>query len=286
MVKRDLRKSGIAVQQDIRVKVLAALDGGMRKKDVMNLYGISDAAIYKWLDVRRKRGEEGLIQKKRGRPSRIKLTKAQQREVKNVIYTNCPDQVNLPFSLWTRDAVRDLLKNKFEVAVSRWTIDRYLCSWGIIPQKMICKAYTAHCREVEKWMKVKMPDIKVQAKTESAEILWLDEMGNRSDHKAWPNIKVTTETEKGTTAVKQKQLKMIFTLTNQRQLKYMFYSDRFTAKVCIDFMSRLIRIHRSKVFILVDLHEIFNSAEVRDWISLHTADIRLFMYPGYRLDLR
>jgi len=37
-----------------------------------------------------------------------------------------PDQLKLPFYLWTREAVGDLIKKKFNVVVSRWTVGRML----------------------------------------------------------------------------------------------------------------------------------------------------------------
>ena len=37
-----------------------------------------------------------------------------------------PGPVSLPFALWTREAVQELLLRKFDVQVSVWTVGRYL----------------------------------------------------------------------------------------------------------------------------------------------------------------
>ena len=60
MEKKDLRKLSIPVQEAIRVKVMEALDNGMRKKDAMSIFGVSDTVIYKWLEVRGTRKKTGL----------------------------------------------------------------------------------------------------------------------------------------------------------------------------------------------------------------------------------
>lgn len=75
MEKQDLRKLSIPAQEVIRVKVLKALDKGMRISDAIRIFGVSDAVIYKWLKVRRTRKKNWFKQEKRGRPSQIKLTK-------------------------------------------------------------------------------------------------------------------------------------------------------------------------------------------------------------------
>jgi transposase len=118
MEKQDLRKLDVSAQEAIRVKVLKALDSGMRKVDIIKTFGVSDAAIYKWIKVRGTRKKNWFKQEKRGRTSQISLTKKQEKQVKKMISDKCPDQLKLPFALWTRDAVGDLLRDKFGVDVS------------------------------------------------------------------------------------------------------------------------------------------------------------------------
>jgi hypothetical protein len=38
----------------------------------------------------------------------------------------CPDQLNVPFALWTREAVQVLLFERFGMQVSIWSVGRYL----------------------------------------------------------------------------------------------------------------------------------------------------------------
>lgn len=285
MEKKDLRKLSIPAQEAIRVKVLEALDNGMRKKDAMIAFGVSDAAIYKWLEVRSTRKKNWFKQEKRGRPSQISLTKEQEKLTKKMIIDKCPDQLKLPFALWTRAAVGDLLRDQFGVDVSVWTIGRYLHSWGFTPQKPIYKAYEQKSPEVKKWLKKDYPAIKERAAEETAEIHWGDEMGMRSDHQAG-----TTWSPKGETPVviktgKRFRLNMISSLTNQGKLQFMLFKEGFTSSVFIDFMSRLIRYNRRKVFLIVDGHPTHKAKVVKEWIDEHSDRIELFLLPGYSPEL-
>ena len=285
MEKQDLRKLSISAQEAIRVRVLEALDNGMRMKDVIIIFGVSDAAIYKWLKVRRTRKKNWKQQERRGRPSQISLTKEQEKQAKKMIVDKCPDQLKLPFALWTRKAVGDYLRNAFGVDVSVWTIGRYLKNWGFSPQKPVYKAYEQKSPEVRKWLKKEYPTIKQRAAEENGEIHWADEMGMRSDHQAG-----TTWAPKGKNPVivktgKRFRLNMISSLTNRGKLEFMLFKEGFTAGIFIDFLRRLIRYNRRKVFIIVDGHPAHKAKMVKEWLEEHSDRIELFFLPAYSPEL-
>jgi len=285
MEKQDLRKLSIPAQEAIRVRVLEALDNGMRMKDVIITFGVSDAAIYKWLKVRRTRKKNWKQQERRGRPSQISLTKEQEKQAKKMIVDKCPDQLKLPFALWTREAVGDYLRDAFGVDVSVWTIGRYLKNWGFSPQKPVYKAYEQKSPEVRNWLKKEYPAIKQRASEENGEIHWADEMGMRSDHQAG-----TTWAPKGKTPVivrtgKRFRLNMISSLTNRGKLEFMLFKEGFTAGIFIDFLSRLIRYNRRKVFIIVDGHPAHKAKMVKEWLEEHTERVELFFLPAYSPEL-
>ena len=54
---------------------------------------------------------------------------------------------------WTREAVRDLIAQRFSVRVSVWTVGRYLKRWGFTPQKPLRRAYEQNPVAVARWLK-------------------------------------------------------------------------------------------------------------------------------------
>ena len=70
-----------------------------------------------------------------------------------------------------------LIKKRFGLALSVWTVGRYLRRWGLIPQKPARRAYEQDPEGVRHWLEVEYPEIQKQAKAEGAEIHWGDEMG-------------------------------------------------------------------------------------------------------------
>lgn len=103
----------------------------------------------------------------------------------------------------------------------------------------------------------------------------------RSDHQS-----VTTWSSKSDTPVviktgKRFLLNIIYSLTNQGKLQFMLFKEGFTVSVFIDFLSRLIKYNRRKVFLIVDGHPTHKAKMVKQWIENHSDRIELFLLPGY-----
>jgi transposase len=216
------------------------------------------------------------------------LAPHQAATVVRMVTASCPDQLRLPFALWTREAVCALVKRRFGVEMSVWTAGRYLAGWGLTPQKPLRRAYERDPAAVKKWVEEQYPAIHARAKAERAEIHWGDQMGLRSDHQTG-----TSYSKRGVTPVipgtgQRFRCNMISTVTNRGRLAFMVFTESFTAPVMIRFLKRLTR-HVGgagrRVFLIVDGHPVHKSARVRSWVKAHAAKIELFLLPSYSPDL-
>jgi transposase len=70
-----------------------------------------------------------------------------------IIEDRCPDQLHLPFALWRREAVGDLIAQRFGIGLSVWTVGRYLRKWGFTPQKPLRRAYERNPAAVRRWLR-------------------------------------------------------------------------------------------------------------------------------------
>jgi transposase len=202
-----------------------------------------------------------------------------------LITDHCPDQLKLPFALWTREAVRDLIARRFGIRLSIWTVGRYLQRWGFTPQKPLRRAYERKPEAVRRWLQKQYPAIRAYARRERATIYWGDEMGIRSDHQAG-----TSYGRRGKTPVipgtgKRFRCNMISVITNRGKLAFMVFDETFTQQVFLAFLRRLIRLTRRKVFLIIDSHPVHLGARVEMWAMRHRKKIRLFFLPGYSPDL-
>lgn len=283
---KDARTLPSEAQEDIRRKAVNTVLDGRTKTETAEIFGVTRQAVTKWVKAYEQGGQKALKAKKRGRrKGGKKLLAWQAAQTAKMLIGRHPEQLKLPFYLWTRQAVVELIQKRFDVRLSIWTVGRYLKRWGFTPQKPIRKAYEQNPNAVDRWLKEQYPDTHREAKEEKATIFWGDEMGLRSDHAVG-----RTYGRKGQTPIipitgKRFGCNMISGITNRGQLNFMVFREKFTSDVFTDFLSRLIRQNESKIFLIVDRHPVHRSAQVKEWLTKHKEKILMFFMPGYSPDL-
>ena len=232
-------------------------------------------------------GEGALKSKPRGRPigAGAKLLPWQAAQVSQALRDSRPEQLKLPFYLWTRDAVVELIKRRFDVRISRWTAGRYLKKWGFTPQKPVRRAWEQNGAAVERWLKEEYPAIQRQAKKEGALLYWGDEMGLRSDHSAGRTFSPKGQTPVITGTGQRFRCNMISAITNQGNLSFMVFRESFTVAVFLRFLRRLIRQSDQKVYLIVDGHPVHRAKLVQAWLEKHSSRISMFRLPSYSPEL-
>jgi transposase len=272
-------------QEALRKRAVQAVLGGMKQTTVARTFGVARGTVARWLRQYRQGGEAALDQRPQGRPPVPKLAGEQETAIVALIEGHCPDQLGLPGSLWTRERVGTLIRKRFGLALSVWTVGRYLRRWGLTPQKPARRAYQQDPEAVRHWLEVEYPEVRKQAKAEGAEIHWGDEMGVRSDHQAgrtWGR-KGRTPVVRGTG--QRFRSNIISTLTNQGVLRFRVFQENFNGEVFIDFLRRLVRDRGRKVYLIVDRQPVHISRKVRRWVEHHQAEIRLIYLPPYSPEL-
>ena len=285
MKTKDARSLPSIAQADLRKKAVNAVHSGMKQVEAAKYFGITRQAVGKWIKAYREGGVKALKAKRRGRPKGKSLLPWQAAQIAKAVVDRPPEQLKLPFYLWTRDAVAELIENRFGVRLSVWTVGRYLKGWGFTPQKPIRRAYEKDPKAVRKWLNEEYPRIKRIAKSEKATIYWGDEMGMRSDHVAG-----RTYGRRGHTPVipgtgQRFGCNMISAITNQGQLNFMVFKERFNADIFEEFLQRLVRQINRKVFLIVDGHPVHRSRKIKKWVKDHEEQICMFFLPGYSPEL-
>src|SRR2546426_238835 len=181
MKTEDARSLSAKAQEALRRRVVQAVREGLTQAEAARLFGVARGTVNGWMGLWEREGSPGLKAGRRGRPPCPRLAPPQAATTVRLILSRCPDQLRLPFALWTREAVQQLLARRFGVHVSVWTVGRYLRAWGLTPQKPVRRAYEQNPAAVRRWLQKEYPAIRAQAKREKAEIHWGDEMGLRSE---------------------------------------------------------------------------------------------------------
>jgi transposase len=285
MAHVDFRSLKPDVQEMIRRQAVLNVRSGKTITSVARLHGVSRMAVHGWMRQHSLGGSAALTARRRGRPLGGSLKPWQAAQISRSIIDRCPDQMKLPFCLWTRDAVSALIQRRFGVVISRWTAGRYLSRWGFTAQKPLKRAYERDSDAVRTWLSYQFPQIRRRAKESGAVILWEDEMGLRSDHTTGTSYGLRGQTPVIAGTGQRFGCNMISAIGNRGELFFMVYVKKFKAGIFIEFLSRLIRQVNRQVFLIVDGHPVHRSGRVRCWVKNHENEIRLFYLPGYSPEL-
>ena len=285
MEKIDARSLSPSAQEHLRRLAVKAVLEGAKQKEVAKMVGVTRHTICRWVKAYKLQGKEALKAKKKGRPAGGKLLPWQAAHIAKTVIDHHPEQLTLPFYLWTREAVALLIKRRFGVRLSVWTVGRYLKRWGFTPQKPVRRALEQNPQEVRHWLEKDYPAIHHQARSEKAQIFWGDEMGLRSDHAVGRSYGLRGQTPVIVATGKRFGCNMISAITNQGRLNFMVFKGRFIAKVFLEFLFRLVRQSKRKVFLIVDRHPVHRSKKVKQWLEERPDAIQLFFLPGYSPEL-
>jgi len=266
----------------------AVIGSGVSYAEASRRYGVSASAVAKWVRAVRVLGEAASVQQRRGR--RVgevsKLSAPQQAQIQRLIRERNPDQLKLPFALWTREAIRDLVRRRFGVVLAIRTVGDYLRRWGFTPQKPVQRAYERDQAAVDRWLAESYPALRARAKRARAMILWGDEMGIRSDHTRGRSYAPAGETPVVGKTGRRFSVNVIQAVGNRGELWFRVFAGRFGQDVFIDFLRRLIRSAKGrKLILIVDGHPSHRGRKARAFITANQPLLEVVYLPGYSPDL-
>jgi transposase len=287
MAKREARFLSPDAQAEIRLRVMGALQEGMSQTQAAEVFGVSRWSVVQWAKMHRDTGTRALAAKPRGR--RVgeagKLSTKQCERMRALIVGKMPEQLKLPFYLWTRAAVRELVKRECAVSLSLSSVGGYLKRWGLSVQRPVRTAYERNDEAVALWLAEVYPQIASRAKRERARIYWGDETGLRSDDVRGRGFAPIGQPTVVKVPGRRFGCNVISALTNKGEMSFMVFEGRFQAEQFIGFCERLIKQAPSKAFLIVDGHSVHRCRKVRDWLEPRQEQIELFFLPGYAPEL-
>jgi transposase len=282
----DARLLSAEAQYDLRWRVIHAIvHHGMRPARAARLFGVARSAVYKWLQLFYTGGFRALALRPRGRPRESLLEGYQAATIVRLLTRRFPSQLQLPFALWTREAVQQLIAQRTGLHLSVWTVGRYLKRWGFTPQKPLRRAYEQDPKDVRRWLEQDYPAIRAQARREKAVIHWGDEMGLRSQDQRGRSFGRRGETPVIPGTGQRFGCNLISTISNGGRMAFMVFSEAFAGPVLIRFLRRLVRQNPQKVFLILDRHPVHHARAVARWVAKHANRIRIFELPTYSPEL-
>lgn len=283
----DGRELSDEVLEFLRLRALHGIELGYTETALAGLFGVSRETICRWWTAYVSGGLDALPEGRPGRPlgSGRLLSEEQANRIKTLIGENTPEKLEIASPLWTRRAVRDLIRKEFGIDLAERTVGEYLHRWNYTPKKPERHPRKQDPEEVRKWLEETYPAIEKRAAEEGGEIHWCDETGAVADHH--PGTSYSPQGEPATMAVPRPHIRMnqISSITNEGTARFMTYKGRMNTTLFLTFLNQLLRTVTKKVFLIVDRLDAHDNDEVEAWVDAHKDRIEIFYLPKYSPEL-
>jgi transposase len=285
MQKNDGRHKSKEAQKEIRMLTIEHWRKNGNMQEAARVFGVSYPAVRKWVKKFQAEGSTILVEDRRGRPTGKELSMRQEKAIISKISSKQPEQLKLTFGLWTRENVAELILREFGIKRSIRQVGRYLKEWGFTPQKPVYKAYEQNSEEVQKWLRVQYPSIKRRAKAQRATIFWGDETGVRSHDQRGRSFSMKGQTPVILKTSKRFGVNMISAVSNRGKLHFMIYKGGINSDKFTQFLKRLKKSVKGKIFLIVDNLPAHKTNKVKEWLENEGRKITLFYLPVYSPEL-
>jgi transposase len=268
----------------MRIRAVERVQAGESPEDVVRTLGFTRSCIYTWLALYRAGGWGALRARAlKGRP--MKIQPQQMSWLYRTIAGKSPLQYRFEFALWTREMIRMLLAEEFQVKLSLSSVGRLLKQLGLSCQRPLFRAAEQDPGRVRQWLEEEYPRIRRRAQRERAEIYFGDEAGVRSDCHGGRTWGAKGQTPVVVSTGKRSSVNMISAVSARGHLRFMLTKGRVNGPVFVEFLKRLMHNAQRPIFLILDGGSFHHSRPVRDYVDSLEGKLQLFFLPPYSPEL-
>ena len=279
----DARGLSNEVLEAFRLRAIHACELGYTQADVaVVLGGVAAETVCRWWSAYASGGRDALPGGRTGRPvgSGRALSDEQGRRIQELIDGHSPEDLGVHAPLWSRRAVRDLIRREFAIAMPVRTVGEYLKRRGYTAKAPRRHARRQDPEELRRWLEETYPALAARAEREGAVIYWCDETGVAADEH--PRLGYARRGEPATMEVPSPHLRInqISAISNGGSVRFMTYKGAMDGDRFATFLGRLLRSTTGKIFLIVDRLQVHQKATVQDWVEARRDRIELFLLPA------
>ena len=284
MKRRDARALDHKTLQEIRIRAVERVQAGESPEAVIQALGFTRSCIYTWL-ARYRSGGWGALKARalKGRP--MKIQAAQMRWLYGTVTGKSPLQFRFEFALWTREMIRVLLREQWDLKLSVASVGRLLKQLGLTCQRPLFRALEQDPKRVRRWLEQEYPRIRRQAREVGADIYFGDEAGVRSDSHAGTTWGIKGQTPVVRSTGQRSSVNMISAVSARGNLRFMVAKGRVNGEVFVEFLKRLMHNAARPIFLILDGGSYHSSRRVKDYVASLDGKLQLFFLPPYSPEL-
>ena len=237
----DARQLSDEVLEALRLRALRGCELGFTEADVADLLGVSRETVCRWWTAYAAGGLEALPGDRTGRPvgSGRTLSDEQARRIQDLIDDHSPEELGIAAALWTRKAVRDLIRKEYGIDMPVRTVGEYLKRWGYTAKVPRRHAKDQDPEEVRRVAGGDLPGDRASGPPAR---------GPRSTGATRPAPRPTSSRAGATPATGHParievpkphiRMNLIATISNEGEVHFLTYKETMTAALFITFLER------------------------------------------------
>jgi transposase len=277
----DARPLSDEVLQALRLRALRGCELGFTEVEIADLLGVSRETVSRWWSAYATGGQDAIPHDRTGRPvgSGRTLSDEQAGHIQHQIDNQSPEGLGIPSPLWSRRAVRDLIRKELGISMPVRTVGEYLERWGYTAKRPRRHNRKQDPEEVQRWLEETYPAIAKRAEEEGAEIHWCDETGVAADEH--PRYGYARQGHPATMEVPDRHIRvnLISAISNEGTVRFMTYKGTMNAALFLVLLGRLLRTSTRKIFLIVDRLRAHEKDTVTNWVEARKDRIEVFSLP-------
>jgi transposase len=215
----------------------------------------------------------------------MKIKAAQMRWLYRTVTGKSPLQFRFEFALWTREMIRVLLREQFDMKLSVASVGRLLKQLGLSCQRPLFRALEQDPKRVRRWREQEYPRIRRQAREVGADLYFGDEAGVRSDSHAGTTWGIKGQTPVVGSTGQRSSVHMISAVSARGHLRFMVAKGRVNGAVFVEFLKRLMHNAARPIFLILDGGSYHRGRLVKDYVASVDGKLRLLFLPPYSPEL-
>lgn len=284
MTNRDARSLDHSTLEEMRRLGVTRVLSGESQGAVARSLDVHPQTVWKWMDLYRREGAEGLASTKAPGPP-TKLTEKQVEKLSRIIVGKNPRQLNFGPALWTLPIIGELVERLFGVVLHQTTIARVLGRIGITPQKPVRRAFQRDDQECMQWMTEEFPRIVRAARRRQATLLFLDESGVHEAAAVGRTWGFRGATPVVRVSGSRRKINVISAISPRGRLWFRCFSGNLNALLFMKFLQALLDDFTKPIDLILDRHPAHVAASVRRFLQSNKRRLRVHYLPGYAPDL-